>query len=146
MNNDTNNEKTTQENTSSENKSPLSAALKAALDALLNAKVKDIVAFTQELSKEAGIDLSSIATGPASQNASPVQEEEKTEFTVSLSEVGPNKIKVIQAVKALTGLGLMESKTLVETDSSVIKKDVKKDEAEKIKQDLEAVGAKVKIS
>jgi large subunit ribosomal protein L7/L12 len=81
------------------------------------------------------------AAGPAA--AAPAAE--KTEFTVILSEAGANKINVIKEVRAITGLGLKEAKDLVEGAPKEVKHDIGKDEAEKIKKQLEAAGAKVEL-
>jgi len=72
-------------------------------------------------------------------------EEEKTEFTVVLAEVGTQKINVIKAVKNATGLGLTEAKALVEGVPKPVKENISKAEAEKLKSDLEAAGAKVEL-
>ena len=72
-------------------------------------------------------------------------EEEQTEFTVVLNNFGDKKIQVIKEVRAITGLGLKESKDLVEAAPKPIKEGVSKDEAEKMKEKLEAAGAKVEI-
>ena len=72
--------------------------------------------------------------------------EEKTEFTVTLTEVGGNKINVIKVVREVTSLGLKEAKDLVESAPKAIKEAVPKDEAEAIKKKFEDVGAKVTIS
>ena len=82
------------------------------------------------------------AAGPAA-GAAPAAE--KTEFTVVLTEVGANKINVIKEVRAITGLGLKEAKDLVEGAPKEVKADVGKDEAEKIKKQLEGAGAKVEL-
>ncbi len=71
--------------------------------------------------------------------------EEKTEFDVILVDGGANKINAIKEVRAITGLGLKEAKDLVEGAPKEIKKDVSKDEAEKLKKQLEAAGCKVEI-
>ncbi|HTQ15648.1 MAG TPA: 50S ribosomal protein L7/L12 [Rhizomicrobium sp.] len=71
--------------------------------------------------------------------------EAKTEFTVVLTEAGANKINVIKEVRAITGLGLKEAKDLVEGAPKEVKADVPKDEAEKIKKQLEGAGAKVEL-
>lgn len=71
--------------------------------------------------------------------------EEKTEFTVELKDAGANKINVIKEVRAITGLGLKEAKDLVEGAPKTVKEGVTKDEAEKIKKQLEAAGAKVDL-
>ena len=70
---------------------------------------------------------------------------EKTEFDVILSEAGPEKIKVIKAVRELTSLGLTEAKTFVESAPKAVKEGVSKDEAEAVKKKLEDAGAKVEI-
>ena len=72
--------------------------------------------------------------------------EEKTEFTVTLTEVGTNKINVIKVVREITSLGLKEAKDLVESAPKPIKEGVPKEEAEAIKKKFEEVGAKVSIS
>ena len=71
--------------------------------------------------------------------------EEQTEFTATLTEIGPNKIPVIKVVRELTGLGLKEAKDVVDAFPKPVKEGVTKDEAEKIKAALEEVGAKVEI-
>ena len=75
--------------------------------------------------------------------AAPV--EEKTDFTVTLTEVGPNKINVIKVVREITALGLKEAKDLVEGAPKPIKEGIPKDEANNIKKKFEEVGAKVEI-
>lgn len=72
-------------------------------------------------------------------------EEEKTEFTPTLKEIGPNKIQVIKVVRAITGLGLIEAKKLVEEAPKPIKEAVNKQEAEDIKKKIEEVGGVVEI-
>ena len=71
--------------------------------------------------------------------------EEKDEFDVVLADAGANKIAVIKEVRAITGLGLKEAKDLVEAGGKTVKEGAKKDEAEKIKAQLEAAGAKVEL-
>jgi len=83
------------------------------------------------------------AAAPAAAAAAPV--EEQTEFDAVLAEVGPNKIAVIKEVRAITGLGLKEAKDLVDSAPKAIKSGVAKDEAEKIKEQVEKAGAKVEI-
>ena len=84
-----------------------------------------------------------VAGGGAAAAAAPA--EEKTEFTVVLSEVGDKKINVIKAVREVTSLGLKEAKDLVEGAPQTVKDGVSKDEAEKIKKVFEEAGAKVTI-
>ncbi len=83
------------------------------------------------------------AAGPAAAAAAP--EEEKTEFDVSLKDVGPEKIKVIKVVRELTGLGLKEAKDVVDGAPSTVKEGVPKDEAESIVAKLKEVGATAEI-
>jgi len=83
------------------------------------------------------------AAGPAAAAAAPA--EEKTEFTVVLSEIGEKKINVIKAVREVTSLGLKEAKDLVEGTPQTVKEGVSKEEAEKIKKVFEDAGAKVTI-
>ena len=71
--------------------------------------------------------------------------EEKTEFDVELTEVGPNKVKVIKVVREITGLGLKEAKEAVDSAPKTLKEAVSKEEAEEIKAKLEAEGAKVTV-
>src|SRR5436309_4900591 len=84
-----------------------------------------------------------VAAGPAAAAAAPV--EEQTEFTVMLAAVGDKKIEVIKEVRAITGLGLKEAKDLVEAAPKAVKEGIPKDEAEKIKAQLEKAGAKVEL-
>ena len=102
----------------------------------LNELVK---ACEEEFGVSAAAGVVVAAAGPAA------AEEEKTEFDVELTEVGPNKVKVIKVVKDSTGLGLKEAKDIVDGAPKVIKEAVSKEEAEDIKAKLEAEGAKVTI-
>ena len=83
--------------------------------------------------------------GPAAGGGAAAPAEEKTEFTVSLTEVGTNKINVIKVVREITALGLKEAKDLVESAPKPIKEAIPKDEANAIKKKFEDVGAKVEI-
>ena len=82
-----------------------------------------------------------VAAGPAGG----AEEEEKTEFNIELTEIGPNKVKVIKAVREITGLGLKDAKDLVDAAPKVIKEGVSKAEAEELKTKVEAEGAKVTL-
>ena len=83
-----------------------------------------------------------VAAGAAAGGAA---EEEKTEFDVELTEVGPNKVKVIKVVREVTGLGLKEAKDVVDGAPKVLKQGASKEEAEDIKTKLEAEGAKITL-
>jgi len=85
-----------------------------------------------------------MAAAPAA-GAAEAEEEEQTEFDVILKEIGPEKIKVIKEVRALTGLGLKEAKAVVDGAPGPIREAIDKEEAEKTKEKLEAVGATVEI-
>jgi large subunit ribosomal protein L7/L12 len=85
------------------------------------------------------------AGGGAAGGDAPAAVEEQTEFTATLTEIGPNKIPVIKVVRELTGLGLKEAKDLVDATPKAVKEGVTKDEAEKIKAAIEEVGGKVEI-
>jgi large subunit ribosomal protein L7/L12 len=85
------------------------------------------------------------AAGGAGGAAPAAAVEEQTEFTVMLAEIGPNKINVIKEVRAITGLGLKEAKDLVEAAPKAVKEGVSKDEAAKLKKQLEDAGAKVDV-
>ncbi len=89
------------------------------------------------VSAAAGVVVAAAADGPAA--------EEKTEFDVELTEVGPNKVKVIKVVREITGLGLKEAKEAVDGAPKVLKEAVSKEEAEDIKAKIEEQGAKVTI-
>jgi large subunit ribosomal protein L7/L12 len=86
-----------------------------------------------------------VAAGPAAGAAPEAKKEEKTEFTVVLAAAGANKINVIKEVRAITSLGLKEAKDLVEGAPKPVKEGVTKDEADKIKKQLEAAGATVEL-
>ena len=86
-----------------------------------------------------------VAAAPAGGGAAAAPVEEKTEFTVVLAAAGDKKIEVIKEVRAITGLGLKEAKDLVEGAPKTVKEGVSKDEAEKLKKQLEAAGAKVEL-
>ena len=90
------------------------------------------------VSAAAGVVVAAAGAGAAA-------EEEKTEFDVELTEVGPNKVKVIKVVREVTGLGLKEAKDVVDGAPKAIKQGVSKDEAEDVKAKLEAEGAKVTL-
>ncbi len=86
-----------------------------------------------------------VAAAGGAQVAEAAEAEEKTEFTVVLASYGDKKINVIKEVRAITALGLKEAKDLVESAPKPVKEDVSKDEAEKIKSQLEAAGATVEV-
>ena len=122
------------------------ADLQKIVDELSTLTVLEAADLAKMLEEKWGVSAAAavaVAAGPAGGAAAPV--EEKTEFTVVLAAAGDKKIEVIKEVRALTGLGLKEAKDLVEGAPKTVKEGVAKDEANKIKQTLEKVGAKVEL-
>ena len=112
------------------------------IDKLTVLELADLVKQLEEkYGVSAAAPVAMMAAGPAA--AAP--EAEKTEFDVILAEIGPEKIKVIKAVRELTSLGLTEAKAFVESAPKAVKEGVTKDEAEQVKKKLEDAGAKVEI-
>jgi large subunit ribosomal protein L7/L12 len=105
-----------------------------------------VKALEQELGVSAAAAVAVAAPGAGGGGAAAAAVEEKTEFNVTLTETGAEKIKVIKVVREVTSLGLKEAKDLVESAPKPIKEGVPKDEAEAIKKKFEEVGAKVTIS
>ena len=106
-------------------------------------ELNDLVKACEEefgVSAAAGVVVAAAGAGDAAGGA-----EEKTEFDVELTEVGPNKVKVIKVVREATGLGLKEAKDLVDSAPKVIKEAASKEEADAMKASLEAEGAKVTL-
>jgi large subunit ribosomal protein L7/L12 len=101
--------------------------------------------FVKALQEEFGVSAMAMAA-PAAAAAAPVEEvEEKTTFDVILMAAGAEKIQVIKVVRQLTSLGLKEAKDLVDGAPKAVKEGVNKEEAEKIKSDLEAAGASIEV-
>lgn len=107
--------------------------------------VLDLSNLVKELREEFGIEALATPIVAQASGTPEKEEEEKTEFDVILSEMGSKKIQVIKEVRKLTSLGLKEAKDLVEQAPKPIRENVAKEEALKIKETLEAVGAKVEI-
>ena len=113
--------------------------------------VLDLVKLSKALQDQWGVSAApvmaagAVAAAPGGAAEAPAAAEEQTEFTVTLAEIGPNKINVIKAVRELTGLGLKEAKDVVEAAPKPIKEGVTKDEANAAKAKLEEAGAKVDV-
>jgi large subunit ribosomal protein L7/L12 len=103
--------------------------------------------FEERFGVTAAAPVAFAGAAPAAAGAAPAAaaEEEQTEFTATLTEIGPNKIPVIKVVRELTGLGLKEAKDLVDAAPKAVKEGITRDEAEKIKAALEEQGGKVEI-
>ena len=124
------------------------ADLKKFAEDLVNLSVKDVTELANILKEEYGIEPAaaavSVAAGPAAAGGGEAAEE-KTEFDVILKEAGASKLKVVKAVKELTGLGLKDAKDIVDSAPKAVKEAVGKDEAEGIKKSLEEAGAVVEL-
>jgi large subunit ribosomal protein L7/L12 len=121
------------------------ADLQKIVDDLSGLTVLEAAELAKLLEEKWGVSAAAAVAvaGPAAAAAAPA--EEKTEFTVMLAAAGDKKIEVIKEVRAITGLGLKEAKDLVEGAPKAVKEGVNKDEAEKVKAQLEKAGAKVEL-
>ena len=121
------------------------------VDYVKNISVIELSQLVKTLEQELGVSAAAampmaMPAGMAGGGGAAAPVEEKTEFNVTLTEVGADKIKVIKVVREVTSLGLKEAKDLVESAPKPIKEGVPKDEAEAIKKKFDEVGAKVAIS
>ena len=121
-----------------------SEKINALIEEVKGLTVLELSELVHALEEEFGVSAAAMAA-PAAGGAAAPAAEEKTEFVVVLAEVGAEKIKVIKAVREITGLGLAEAKAAVEAAPKAIKEGVSKDEAEELKKKLEEVGAKVEL-
>ena len=121
-----------------------SEKINALIEEVKGLTVLELSELVHALEEEFGVSAAAMAA-PAAGGAAATAAEEKTEFDVVLAEVGAEKIKVIKAVREITGLGLAEAKAAVEAAPKAIKEGVSKDEAEEMKKKLEEVGAKVEL-
>lgn len=115
------------------------------IEEVKNLTVLELSELVKALEEEFGVSASAPMAAAAAPAAAAAVVEEKTDFDVILAEVGGEKIKVIKAVRELTGLGLKEAKALVDEAPKAIKEGATKEEAEEIKLKLEEVGAKVEV-
>ncbi len=115
------------------------------IDAIKELTVLELNDLVKACEEEFGVSAAAgvVVAGPAAGAAA--AGEEKTEFNVELTEVGPNKVKVIKVVREITGLGLKEAKDLVDGAPKMIKENASKAEADDIKAKVEAEGAKVTL-
>ena len=114
-----------------------------------NMSVLELSEFIKELEEKFGVSAAApvavAAAGAVPSDAGAVQEEEKTEFDAVLTAAGDQKIKVIKEIRAITSLGLKEAKELVESAPQPIKEGITKEEAQEIKEKIEAVGGSVEL-
>lgn len=118
------------------------------MDAIKGMTVVELADLVKSLEDEFGVTAAPVAAAPAaasSEVSETPQEEEKTEFNVTLKSFGEKKIEVIKAVREVTTLGLKQAKDLVEAAPQLLKENVSKEEATTVKQKLEAAGATVEI-
>ena len=115
------------------------------IEAISSKTLVEVMELVKAMEEKFGVSAAApvaMAAGPAAAAAAPA--EEQTEFTVVLEAAGQKKVEVINAVRAITGLGLKEAKDLVEA-TGVVKEGASKDDAAKFKKDLEAAGATVEL-
>ena len=118
------------------------------LEAISQMSVMDLVELISEMDEKFGVTAAApvaVAAAPAAGDSAEAAGEEQSEFEVVLAGAGDNKIAVIKAVRAITGLGLKDAKDLVEGAPKPLKDSVSKDEAEEMKKQLEEAGASVEL-
>jgi large subunit ribosomal protein L7/L12 len=117
------------------------------LDTIANMSVMEVVDLVEAMEEKFGVSAAAAVAvaGPAAGGGEAAAAEEKTEFDVILASFGENKVGVIKAVRAITGLGLKEAKALVEGAPAPVKEGASKDEAADLKKQLEEAGATVEV-
>ena len=133
---------------SEESKVEVSAEMEQFISYIEKLTVLDLSKLVKALEERLGVSAAApvaVAAAPAAAAAAAAPAEEKTEFDVILKSFGDNKVAVIKEVRAVTGLGLKEAKDLVEGAPKAIKEGVAKDEAGKIKEQLEKAGASIEL-
>ena len=119
------------------------------IEFIANMSVLDLSELIKEMEEKFGVSAAApvamMAAGPGDAGGGAAVEEEQTEFDVILTAFGDKKIQVIKEVRAITGLGLKDAKALVDEVPKPVKEGVAKDEAEKIKSQLEEAGAQVEV-
>ena len=113
------------------------------VEAIAEKSLMEVMELVKAIEEKFGVSAAAPVMAAAAGPAAVV--EEQTEFTVVLKSAGDKKVEVIKAVRAITGLGLKEAKDLVESAPKELKEGASKDEAEKMKKDLEAAGATVEV-
>lgn len=119
------------------------AKFKSIVDSLESMSVLDLHELVKHLETKFGVSAAAVAVAAPAAGAGAA--EEKSSFTVELKDGGASKINVIKVVKEALGLGLKEAKDLVDAAPKVLKEGVKKEDAEKLKKDIEAAGGKVEL-
>ena len=132
-----------------EEQAAVPAKFKALVEQIEQLKVLDLAELVKVLEKKFGVSaavpMAAAVVPSAGVSEAAGAPEEKTSFTVELASSGSNKIAVIKAIRAVTDLGLKDAKDLAESAPKVIKENIAKEEAEKIKKELEAAGAQITL-
>lgn len=115
------------------------------LEAVASMSVMDVVDLVKMMEDKFGVSAAAVAVAGPAVAAAAEAVEEKTEFDVHMKSFGENKINVIKAIRAITGLGLKEAKDMVEGVPVAVKEGISKEEAGKIKEELEKAGAQVEV-
>ena len=127
-----------------ENKSvEIPAKFKVLIEQIEQMSVVDLNELVRTLEQKFGVSATAVSAAPTASGGAAT--EEKTVFTVELTDGGANKIAVIKVVKEALGMGLKDAKDLVDAAPKVLKEGVKKEDAEKLKKDIEAAGGKVAL-
>ena len=116
------------------------------LETIANMTVMEVVELVKAMEEKFGVSAAApVAVATAVTSEGEAAPPEQTEFTVTLTSFGEKKVQVIKVIRSITGLGLKEAKELVEGVPSVVKEAIPKDEAEKIKTDLEEAGGSAEV-
>ena len=115
------------------------------LEAISNMSVMDVVELVEAMEEKFGVSAAAAVAAAPAAGGEAAAAEEQTEFDVVMTSFGDNKVSAIKAVRAITGLGLKEAKTMVEAAPTAVKEGVSKEEAETVKKQLEEAGASVEV-
>ena len=115
------------------------------VEAIAAKSLMEVMELVKAIEEKFGVSAAAPVVAAAGPAAAAAPEEEQTEFTVVLKAAGEKKVEVIKAVRAITGLGLKEAKDMVEGAPQTVKEGASKEDAEKMKKDLEAAGAQVEL-
>ena len=129
----------------SEEKKAIPAKFEKIVGEVEKMSVMDLHELVKTLEEVFGVSAAAVAAAPAAGAGAPVAEE-KTSFKVELTDGGAQKIAVIKVIKEALGLGLAEAKGLVDKAPAILKEDMKKEDAEKLKKDVEAEGGKLNLN
>jgi len=124
----------------------MAASQEEILETISNMSVMEVVDLISAMEEKFGVSAAAaVAAAPVAGGDAGAAAEEQTEFDVVMTSFGANKVSVIKAVRAITGLGLKEAKGLVESAPTPVKEGASKDEAEEIKKQLEEAGASIEV-